>query len=808
MADDLNRFGSIFEDAYKQTEAFKEYWNDTLNQMEQHFRQSIGAMGRELTEEEDRQFRQRASNAEQELNNNMRQAERVASRRRQLEQDIETTRDRVFDAQQRGDRDALQQAQREFQAAQQRMTDYNNIGASTNKNISGQIASGINTATGLLGGQGVTGLGGIADLGIQAVSMIPVVGPIAGALGNAIKAVGEMLASQIAKLSQILDNRIGEASTNLKSYTSAVNTRLQGTSVDYDNIVTKLIENTQHIAETSTKVFSMVIPGVKLVTEEGKKDIGIAAYQIRREAEISALIDRKTFTDNIGKLAESGISYNLEQRALLMTLSDRIATTFDALDKSLTRLIRLQQEDMTSTALASEASITNFLNTYYADSSYMNERYDSVTSNILEATSQMTVNQATSFSYAVQKWLGALYSLGLSDEAVDMISKGLGYLSTGNISQLQGSSQTLMAMSAQRAGISYSDILTRGLDAATVDNLMVAMVSYLADISNNTSNQVVKSQWSEIFGVSMSDLRAIANLNHEDIMALSETVNLDKDLAQKELGYQYSQLLNRMSVQELLDTVVSNMAFGTGMYIAQDFNKYANWFEQQFKEERAMDNIFTKSKFFFQDLFRLSDATEYNEIASLSRMVEELQTLKGGTDSAFLDYILNDSSGRYLGLYRGLWGESPTNIHHRGDKFTGLDTIRTASDIDDILSQVGPSFNRTMSSSATYTRNAAINAVQSLGDVEQEVQNSNQTITGQNEEIISTIDKLYSMLFEDQTTPIKVQIEGSSDDFNKFLSEMLSSNISSLSSDVDRYISNSSNYVDNLTRALYSIRGM
>ena len=64
------------------------------------------------------------------------------------------------------------------------------------------------------------------------------------------------------------------------------------------------------------------------------------------------------------------------------------------------------------------------------------------------------------------------------------------------------------------------------------------------------------------------------------------------------------------------------------------------------------------------------------------------------------------------------------------------------------------------------------------------------------------------MLFEDQTTPIKVQIEGSSDDFNKFLSEMLSSNISSLSSDVDRYISNSSNYVDNLTRALYSIRGM
>nr|DAU00298.1 MAG TPA: hypothetical protein [Bacteriophage sp.] len=41
-------------------------------------------------------------------------------------------------------------------------------------------------------------------------------------------------------------------------------------------------------------------------------------------------------------MVDLGINYNLEERAFLATISDKVATTFDAANGTLLRLIRLQ----------------------------------------------------------------------------------------------------------------------------------------------------------------------------------------------------------------------------------------------------------------------------------------------------------------------------------------------------------------------------------------------------------------------------------------------------------------------------------
>ena len=115
----------------------------------------------------------------------------------------------------------------------------------------------------------------------------------------------------------------------------------------------------------------------------------------------------------------------------------------------------------------------------------------------------MRGENALSFEYQVQKWLGSLYSLGMDSGTISTIAQGLNYLGTGNVEALNGneSLQSLLAMSASRAGISYADILTGGLDADTTNNLMKSMIEYLKSIAENTdNNQVTKSAYSTGFG--------------------------------------------------------------------------------------------------------------------------------------------------------------------------------------------------------------------------------------------------------------------------------------------------------------------
>lgn len=98
-----------------------------------------------------------------------------------------------------------------------------------------------------------------------------------------------------------------------------------------------------------------------------------------------------------------GIAFNVEQRAAMDVLKDKIATTFDAANGTLLRLVRIQQQDTTAARLGMESSLTAFLNNMYETTEYMSSIATSIKGSLEEAMSLMTGENALSFEYQIQK---------------------------------------------------------------------------------------------------------------------------------------------------------------------------------------------------------------------------------------------------------------------------------------------------------------------------------------------------------------------------------------------------------------------
>ena len=306
-----------------------------------------------------------------------------------------------------------------------------------------------------------------------------------------------------------------------------------------------------------------------------------ALKTIRNNVGMSGVIAQKDVINKIKEASDAGIAYNLELRAFLGTVSENIANTFDAFDSNLLRMIRLQQADTTAARLGMEASLTKLFNKYFSDNSYLSDVFDTVSQNILEASAQMNKNNSIEFEHAVQKWLGALYSLGISDSAVSTISEGINYLSTGNVEALNSNEelQNLLAMSAAKSGgaVSYADALVNGLNSKQTNDLLKSMVEYLREIATDQStNKVTKSAYANIFGMNVSDLTALSNITDQDITNIhKETLNYDQSL--KELTNQFGQLVNRIPISQLLDTVFENAMSGASITIGNNAGLYGTW---------------------------------------------------------------------------------------------------------------------------------------------------------------------------------------------------------------------------------------
>lgn len=343
-------------------------------------------------------------------------------------------------------------------------------------------------------------------------------------------------------------NEVNQYMTTFYQYQSSINARLQGSTKTYQSITKRMTGN-----------------------------LGLSPY-----------VSQRKYLENLNKLVDSGVAYNVEQRAFLMSISDKIATTFDASNGTLLRLIRLQQSDTTAARLGMEAYLTQFLNKMFEDTSYMNsEFYDSVSSAIMDVNATLSKEQSAEFEYTVQKWLGALGSLGLSSEAVSTIATGLNYLGTGNVTALAGNDalQTLLAMSFSRmgGGVSYVDVLKGGLNASVTNNLLKQMVMYLQEISTR-GDLVTRSQYANLFNLSMSDMKAISNLSASEIENIYANT-LTYAQAINETQTQMSSIRGRMHIGELISNVYENAITTAAASVANTPGTYVAWLVNDFIEK-------------------------------------------------------------------------------------------------------------------------------------------------------------------------------------------------------------------------------
>lgn len=356
-------------------------------------------------------------------------------------------------------------------------------------------------------------------------------------LKESFRELGDNMGKNLSRLADNMTNAVNQAISTYAGYQTAINARLQGIS-------------------DSTNRFSEIEDTLKTVS-------------------YSPLIKTQELYDNLSQLVAEGIAQNVEQRAFLQTVKEGIATTFDANNSALKRIIRLQQQDSTAARLGLEAYLTSYMNELVQNTEYLQNTFDSVAESLIEASSLMSMQQSTEFEYVVQKWLGTVSGLGLSEGASQGIATALGQLGSGDVSGLAGSQmQNLLVMAASRVGLDYSDLLTNGLNAQNTNKLMYGIFNFLGDISKE-SNNVVKSQYAQTFGVSVSDLVAAGNLG-DTINGLYSNMLTYGDMY-NELSSQMNLLNKRMSVNTIIDNLFSNFQFAQGASIGSNAILGTTW---------------------------------------------------------------------------------------------------------------------------------------------------------------------------------------------------------------------------------------
>ena len=280
----------------------------------------------------------------------------------------------------------------------------------------------------------------------------------------------------------------------------------------------------------------------------------------------SPFFKAETVEASFEKIVNEGIAFNVKERAFIDTLKDKIATTFEVADGTLLKLVRIQQADTTAARLGMESALTEFLNSMYATTEYMQQAADSVRQNLYEATALMGAKEATEFEYNVQKWLGSLYSVGFS--ATDRLAEALGKVTAGDVGGItEGGLGNLLVMAANDASLPIATILEKGLDASQTNKLMSAMVQYLSKIYSETKgSNVLAQQFANVYGLTAADLKAAANL-HSSVSAIEKkTENYGTMLQQ--VYDMAGTMAQRTSMGEMFENVKGNFEYSMATTLA------------------------------------------------------------------------------------------------------------------------------------------------------------------------------------------------------------------------------------------------
>ena len=449
-------------------------------------------------------------------------------------------------------------------------------------------------------GKGI-GNGILAGLTSSKGVLSKIIGSGVGAKLSPILAIVKTISNTLASIGASMNKQIMDVANTEKDYLAKINTRLAGID-EQDGDKNRY----KAITEQMNSLFSA-----------------------------NAFVNQKSLLGKIAQFAEKGVAFNIEQRALIAELQQRMVSTFDALDEDLLRLIRLQQTDVTTAALGAEDRLTNYLNQHFKDTSYLNNTYDTVNATLLDAQSQMSAQDATDFMYVVQKWLGSLYSLGMSSSGVEKIAQGINYLATGNFESLNNddSLRTLFGLATSGA---YSDLLVNGVNADNVNSILNNIVSYLADIAGDT-NQVTKNVKAGLLGgMSLSDIRAVSNLTTEDLAYLNST---DFNYTWNQRGDALKSLINDASVNtsglEQIDNVITNALF--------------NWGSSMYEDRGDLITAYVGTKFGDSIIGKAANilTTIFNFGETVDTALGIADAVKNGAEDNLLTYLSSGSGSKY-----------------------------------------------------------------------------------------------------------------------------------------------------------------
>lgn len=532
----------------------------------------------------------------------------------------------------------------------------------------------------------------------------------------------------IHKISKSVEEGIEEYENIQVEYLSKVNTRLDtgdlNNSRNFDNIATGF-----NAIFGSTKYFS-----------------------------------QKSLIGKLGDLVDQGVVFNVEQRAILSELSKRMVDTFNMIDDHLLTLTKLQQADMSIAQLGAESLLTEFFNNTFQDNSYMTNMYDSVTSSIMNALSTMNAQDAVAFNYNVNKWLGSLYSLGMSDSGVSTLAEGINAFATGNADYFSGNDAARVLFASASEG-AFADALVNGLNASNIDTLMGNIIDYLSSISADTNN-VTKQVKAGIFGgLSYSDIRSVANLTVSDVQSIKNSQATWETTKQHVEDYllDFAEQNTTLAIQ--MKNLVDNTKYALGENFVQNKVAYTGYKIGQFTGGWIGDA-----------LMKLSEG--WGAIQIIDTLVNGVTTFNDDIATSLnraSDFTTGGVLGNAMSKLIGWLGLAPVGtvarksywnladealINGRGQSFLGkpgmsqgLSTSTTINFSSGISATNGlPLASATSINNYSDTATAA-----TLDQTSKTVQARLHNVEGGNS-TVRDINSLYQELFETQAHPIRVQV--------------------------------------------------
>lgn len=426
--------------------------------------------------------------------------------------------------------------------------------------------------------------------------------------------------------------------------------------------IASVLKNINSKVDTYIGVFNDYAAGITTRLQGSDKTFQSIADSVSGKLAGSPVVKQTAVIEKLNELVSSGVNYNVEQRAFLSAITDQMVQTFDVANGTLLRIIRLQQADSTIARMGMESLLNKYLNATYQDTSYLTNVYDTVEGTLVDAISQLGREAGTEFEYVAQKWLGSLYSVGMSESTLTSIAEGINYIASGNVTGLTQNSalQNLLVMGASRAGLNYGSLLTGGVDSKTLNKLLYGVTSYAQGIAG-IDNLVVKNQYAQLFGLTMSDLTALLQMGDDLSYVINQTLAYSD--AVRETSNQLATMADRLPLAKKVSNVFENVIASVSENIATNTGLYVTWLVTDLVEQ-ATGGINIPSLPFGINL--------NTNVTDLIRT-----GLVGGTLLGQIGNVISSLSNGFNNTLYG-WGES--DYTSRGSGFTGITSgVRTTT---------------------------------------------------------------------------------------------------------------------------------